>query len=153
MVSQVLIDKVAEPQFNGLPDWQVANMLNAADPALPIKKQDVPTSDVREILLSNGDWPKVVLSSDDTQIPLELRGACIILRDTILHTTTIRTSVLSILTKTQEVLSGLLTAQVISQASYDALMALTDRHPSWAEHNNLPAITARDVGIARGASA
>ena len=152
MVSQVLIDKVAESQFNGLPEWQVANILNAPDASLAYVKQDVSTSDVKEILLSSGEWASIVLTADNTSAPESLRGACIVVRDTFKETNTIRTSLFGIFTQTNVVLSGLLGAGVISQGTYDALIALTNRRPSWAEANNLSPVTSRDVGLARGAS-
>jgi hypothetical protein len=121
MVSQVLIDKVAESQFDDLPEWQVADILNAPD------------------------------ASFDTSAPESLRGACIVVRDTFKETNTIRTSLSGIYTQTNTVLTGLLGAGVITQGTYDALIALTNRRPSWAEHNNI-LVTAREVGLARGAS-
>jgi hypothetical protein len=73
-------------------------------------------------------------------------------RDTFKETNTIRTSLSGIYTQTNAVLSGLLGAEVITQSTYDALIALTNRRPSWAEANNLSPVTSRDVGLARGAS-
>ena len=150
MVSQILIDKVAESQFFGVPDWAVADALNAVDVTLSMVKTDVSTNDAKEILLANGDWPKITIAAEDVAIPSSLRGACIVLRDTILHTTLVRASQASIDTQIVAVLGGLLAVGIISQASHDALLALTNRHVSWAEHHNLYPVTARDVGLARG---
>lgn len=150
MVPQILIDKVAEAQFFGVPDWAVADALNAVDVTLPTVKTDVSTNDAKEILLTNGDWPRITIAADDVTIPSSLRGACIVLRDTILHTSLVRASQASIETQIGAVLNGLLAAGIISQASHDALLGLTNRHVSWAEHNNLYPVTARDVGLARG---
>ena len=151
MVSQVLIDKVAESQFDGMTESQVSDALNAPDSSLAYVKQDVPTSDIKEVLLSSGEWAAIVLTADNTSAPESLRGACIVVRDTFKETNTIRTSLSGIFTQTDAVLGGLLAATVISQGTYDALIALTNRRPSWAEHNNLT-VTAREVGLARGAS-
>lgn len=150
MVPQILIDKVTEAQFFGVPDWAVADALNAVDVTFSAVKTDVSTNDAKEILLANGDWPKITIAAEDVATPSALRGACIVLRDTILHTTLVRASQASIDTQIVAVLGGLLAVNIISQASYDALLALTNRHVSWAEHNNLYPVTARDVGLARG---
>ena len=149
-ISQTLIDKVAESQFQGLPDWQVADVLNAPDFLLPLVKKDVSTADAKEILLGNGDWAAVVLTANNNNAPDQIKGACIVLRDTILHTAVVRTTVPDILLQTQTVLAALVAASVITQASQSALLALTERPVSWAEHNNLFPVTARDVGLARG---
>jgi hypothetical protein len=50
-------------------------------------------------------------------------------------------------------LTSLLSAGLINQATKDDLIALTDATQSWAEYNNLPPVTSRDVGLARGAVA
>lgn len=153
MVSQILIDKVAESQFDSLTESEIADALNAPDAFLAYVKTDVSTSDVKEILLSSGEWAAIVLTADNTSAPESLRGACIVVRDTFKETNTIRTSISGIYTQTNAVLTGLLGAGVLSQGTYDALIALTNRRPSWAEHNNLFPVTARDVGLARGAIA
>lgn len=152
-ISQTLIDKVAESQFQGMPDWQVASVLNAVDLSLPLVKKDVSTADAKEILLGNGDWAAVVLTANNNSALDQIKGACIVLRDTILHTVVVRTTVPDILLQTQTILAALVAASVITQASRDALLALTERPVSWAEHNNLFPITARDVGLARGGMA
>lgn len=153
MASQILTDKVAESQFQGMPDWQIADALNAVDLSFPLAKKDVSTADAREILLGNGDWVAVVLTANNNSVPDQIKGACIVLRDTILHTTIIRTTNPDILLQTQTVLAALVAASVVTQASQDALLALTERPVSWADHNNLFPVTARDVGLAKGAVA
>lgn len=47
---------------------------------------------------------------------------------------------------------ALLVPDVLTQAQANAVLALADAPRSWAEANGYPAgVTARDVGIARGA--
>lgn len=147
-ISQTLIDKVAEAQFQGMPDWQVADVLNAPDDSLPYVKQDVTTSDLGEILLVRGELYDVY---DALSNPTEdIKRASFLVQKTFDSTVQIRTSVPDIFTSVTMVLGGLLTAGIISQGAYDAMIALTNRRPSWAEHNNLFPVTARDVGLARG---
>jgi hypothetical protein len=149
-ISQALIDKVAESQFQGMPDWQVADVLNLPDASLAYVKTDVSTSDVKQILLSSLKWAAIVKAAGSTSIDQNIRDVCIVVRDTFKETSTIVTTDPDIFAATDGALSALLAEQIISQGVYDALIALTNRRPSWAEHNNLPTITARDVGLARG---
>ena len=150
-VPQILIDKVAESQFTGLPDWEVASMLNAPDTSFAYVKRDVSTSDVGEILLASGELYDV---NEALKNPSEdIKRASFIVQKTFEKTTNIRTSDPDIFTSVATVLNGLLAAAVISQTTYNVLMSLTNRRPSWAEHNNLPTVTSRDVGLARGAVA
>jgi hypothetical protein len=150
MVSQILIDKVAESQFDNLTESEVAEALNAPDATLDYVKQDVSTSDVGEILLASGELYDV---NEALKNPSEdIKRASFIVQKTFEKTTNIRTSDPDIFTSVATVLNGLLAAAVISQTTYDVLMSLTNRRPSWAEVNNLSPVTARDVGLARGAS-
>lgn len=147
-IPQVLIDKVAESQFNGLPEWQVADILNAPDATLAYVKKDISTSDVGEILLATGELyyvDRALQNASDT-----IKQASFIVQKTYEKTTEIRTSDPDIFASVTTVLGGLLAATVISQTTHDAILALTNRRPSWAEHNNIT-VTAREVGLARGA--
>jgi hypothetical protein len=148
-VPQILIDKVAESQFDDLPEWQVADILNAPDATLAYVKKDIATSDVGEILLATGEFYEV---DGAIQNPLDdIKKASFIVQKTYERTTNIRTSDPEIFTSVATVLGGLLAATVITQTTHDTILALTNRRPSWAEHNNI-LVTAREVGLARGAS-
>lgn len=150
MIPQILIDKINESQFHGLPENVVADALNAPDDSLPYVKQDVSTSDVKQVLLSSLKWATIVKAADSTSIDQNIRDVCIVVRDTFKETNTIVTTDPSIFAATDGALSVLLAAEIISQSVYDALIALTNRRPSWAEHHGLYPVTARDVGLARG---
>jgi hypothetical protein len=149
-VSQVLIDKVAESQFSAMTEWEVAEVLNAPDASLAYVKKDVPTSEVKQILLSSLKWAALVKAADNTSIDQNIRDVCIVVRDTFKETNTIVTTDPEIFAATDGALSALLAVGIISQGVYDALIALTNRRPSWAEHNNIT-VTAREVGLTRGA--
>lgn len=144
-----LATKVAEPAYIGLPDWQVADLLNAPDTALPVVYCDVATADAREIMLATGEWAAIILAPQNMGIPLELRGACIVVRDTITLTSAVRTSVASIRAAVNTALGGLVLAGIITQGTLDAVSSLMKRHPSWAEANGVK-VDARAVGLARG---
>jgi hypothetical protein len=143
---------VAEAQFEGLGEDIVAKMLNTPDISLPSRRIDVPTSNAKEILLSTGEWGAIVLTAENTTAPDQVRSACIVLRDTITETTTIRASTSAIYNATATLLTALggAGAGVLTSSTKDALMALADRPQSWAEANEIE-VTARTVGLARGA--
>ena len=145
---QKIAAKVA--QFAGMAESAVAAALNAPDESLPKKRDDVATSDAKEILLSTGEWAAVVLTADNTAIADQVRGACIVLRDTIAETTLIRASVPAIYSATAVLLGGLVMTGVLTDSTRDALMELADVDQSWAEQQGVGAVTIRDVGIARG---
>jgi hypothetical protein len=153
IVPQILIDKVAESQFDGKPDWEVADLLNAPDAALPKKKVSISTFDVREFLLGRGFWPAIVITADNASADAAIRGLCITVRDTMKDDAIIRTERASAYNIANTMLTSLLSAGLINQATKDDLIALTDANQSWAEYNNLPPVTSRDVGLARGAVA
>jgi hypothetical protein len=137
-------------QFAGMAEADVAAALNAPDESLPKKRVDVATSDAKEILLSTGEWAAVVLTADNTAIADQVRGACIVLRDTIAETELIRASVPAIYNATAVLLGGLVMTGVLTDATRDALMELADVHQSWADMEDVGTVETRDVGIARG---
>jgi hypothetical protein len=145
---QKIAAKVAE--FAGTAEPDVAAALNALDPSLPTKRCDVATYDAREILLSTGDWGAVILAAENTAVPEQVRGACIVLRDAIIQTSTIRISVPRIYDATTTLLGGLVVAGVLTGATRDALMGLAEANQSWAETEGVGEVTVRDIGIARG---
>ena len=147
---QKIAAKVAEAQFAGMAESAVAAALNAPDESLPKKRVDVATSEAREILLSTGEWGAVVLAAENTAAPQQVRGACIVLRDTIAETSLIRASVPAIYNATETLLGGLILAGVLTEGTRDALMALADVPQSWAEQQGVGTVEIRDIGIARG---
>jgi hypothetical protein len=145
---QKIATKVA--QFSGIAEADVATALNAPDPSLPARRSDVATNDAREILLSTGEWGAVILAAENTAVPEQVRGACIVLRDAITQTTAIRISVPAIYSATVNLLNGLVSAEILTDDTRNALMALADVNQSWAEMEGVGEVTTRDIGIARG---
>ena len=144
-----LATELVKPAYNGLPDWYVANLLNAPDVNLPFIYCDVATSDAREVMLTTGGWAAIITASTNANIPTELRDTCILARDTLTLTTNIRTSDATIRMAVNMALGGLALAGIISQGTLDAVSSLMKRHPSWAEANGVT-VDARAVGLARG---
>ena len=144
-----LATKVAEAAYSGLPDWQVADLLNTPDVNLPFIYCDVATSDAREVMLTTGGWAAIITASTNANIPTELRDACILARDTLTLTNNIRTSDAAIRMAVNIALGGLALAGIIPQGTLDAVSSLMKRRPSWAEANGVT-VDARAVGLARG---
>jgi hypothetical protein len=145
-----LAQKVAEPQFAGLPENVVAAMLNTPDPEWGQRRVDVPTSAAKDILLATGEAADVSIAADNPALAIGLRRDCIILRYTVFDTAAIRTGDPAIYDSTEALLAGLVTGGVLTSGTRDALLALADVPQSWAEANDIE-VTARTVGLARGA--
>ena len=146
-----LAQKVAEPQFAGLPENVVADMLNVPDPQWGLRRVDVPTSAAKDVLLASGEAADVSLAADDPAQTTQTRKACINLRYTVFDTEAIRTSVPAVYDSTEALLDGLVAAGVLAATTREALLALAEVPQSWAEANGIE-VTARTVGLARGAS-
>jgi hypothetical protein len=148
-MSDLLAIRIAQPDLVGLPEWQVADILNAPDPAFPMVRQAVSTKDVQEILLATGEWAKIEITSLSNDSPIFLRSACIILRDTIRQSNTIRTDNPSIYEAVSQVLAGLVEAEFLTVQTSSGLLAMAERQQSWAEANGVE-VTPREVSLARG---
>lgn len=133
------------------PDWQVADALNAPDASLPTKAVDVSVSDARAVLMTSGSWGGIVMAASDATKTAQVQELCITVRDAMTDLTRLYMSVPATNASVTGMMDGLLAASLITQATHDALLALSRAPSSWADVNNggVP-VTARDVGIARG---
>jgi hypothetical protein len=148
-MTDVLAARVAQPDLASLPEWRVAEILNAPDASLPMVRRSVNKRDAQEILLASSEWARVYKVAENTAAPAQLRDACINLRDTIRLSETIAMNNPAIYAAVDAVLSGLVAAQFLTSQTRVALLALADQPQSWAEANNVE-VTARSVGLARG---
>lgn len=152
-----LAQRLAEPDVASLPDWQAADALNVPDVANGTRMRDVPTSDVRGMLLATGEWGAIVLLSRQTpsaQVPAEAVAAAITAIDTLSLTQTLEASKPAFSAAMEAMIAGLLAAGVLSAQTGATLLAMREAPLSWGEANGFPGgVTARDVGLARGARA
>ena len=145
----LLEDKVNEPQFEELADWQVAEILNAADESLPVLYQNVAKEDLISILMIGDKWLEIKENAKGN-IEVPINRLCSTIFDAltmggaIFHLTDPK-----VLTAFSGILNNLLTNNLIDNAIYSEVIAKVTRNQSWAEHNNVK-VTARTVGIARG---
>ena len=145
----LLVARVSQPDLQGLPEWMVANLLNVPDVSLPKVKQKVATGVAQQMLLTTGEWAKAVVAAENETLPEETRAAAILMRDTIRQSNYIETDDPEAHEAVSLVLTKMVQVGLLSAVSKDRLLALADRHPSWAEANGVT-VTARTVGLARG---
>jgi hypothetical protein len=134
-----------------VPEWRIAEELNAPDATLPTVSREVPAHDARRLLFRTGEWAALVIATTNTALTVPVRSAAVLFHSLLTLETTLDTVDPIMRARFGTVLGALLTAGILSADTRLALVALADRRPSWAEANGLPTITARDVGIARGA--
>jgi len=120
-----------------LPDWRVAEVLNAPDLSLP------PVVTLEQTLL--GLAGVMTLSAIETAAASDevMRWVLYILKNRGVDTGHVFV---------RDGLDNLAAASVMTVAEAEALKATAERQrfPSWAEHNGVE-VTARSVGLARGA--
>jgi hypothetical protein len=131
-------------------DQQVAEALNAPDPALPKKRVRVPVALARALYMSRGFWGGIVLAAEDETKPAALRGLCVTTRDSCLHLNEFTTDDPATYASIVASVDALLAFGLIDQQTRDDLVALADAPSSWAEINNggVP-VTAGQVGDIR----
>lgn len=151
-VSAALTSKVATfPAAQ--PDWSVADALNAPDATLPTKKVKVGTATIRGKLIVDNAWGGIrlgTLSSSTLSDPV--KGLCHTTVDYMLGERMIDSDIPATFAAVKGMVDSLLGAGLITQATHDALLAFSDAPQSWSDiNNNGVPVSARDVGIARGA--
>lgn len=153
-MAQTLTAKVATFPAT-TPDWQIADALNGPDAAANgTKAVDAVVADARAILMTGGAWGGICLAADDATRPPATRALCVTVRDAHTQLTTFRMTDPATATAIKGMVDNLLSASLVNQATHDALLALGAAPASWADINNSGRlVTARDVGLARGARA
>lgn len=148
----LLEDKVKQPQFAELTDWQVAEILNAADESLPVIYQNVAKEDLISILMIGDKWLQIKENAKGS-IEIPINRLC----STIFDALTMGGAIFDfsnpkVLTAFNSILNNLLTNNLIDNTIYAEVIGKVTRNQSWAEYNNI-IVTARTVGIARGGQA
>lgn len=140
-----LAEKVAEFPAD-MPDWKIAEALNAPDPSLPPvvtrEKVSIGPGTIMAVLgPTQGASLLDTLDAMGNSSPT-MRWAMHVIRNSNLDTS---------MDATRAQVDALVPA-LLTQEQANILKALGEksRHPSWAEHHGIT-VTARTVGIARGA--
>jgi hypothetical protein len=146
-MNALLVTRLAQADVSDLPDWAAAAALNAPDAALPVVVTwERTNTGVGSILHALGPQDGAVLLDNLAT----MATTDVVLRWGLL---TLERGVLDLsLPSTRAQIDALVIAGAMTTAQRDALFLLSrrERHPSWAEANNIN-VDARAVGIARGA--
>ena len=146
MPDNLLAERIAQPDVADLPDWRVAEVLNAPDPTAPEIVERVPIlcgfSTVLELLGPEDGAvfldELVAMSATNTAIKWALR---VLESDKLdVSQNNVRMSI-----------DWLASQGKITTAQAEAFKGLGERrrHPSWAEIHKIR-VDAREVGLARG---
>ena len=142
-----LAAKVSAPPLTDLPDWRVAEVLNAPDPSLPaiVTLEQTLFGPAGIMVILGPERGAAVLTAIEAAAAVDpvMRWVLYILKNGGIDTGHVFI---------RDGLDGLAAASVMTAAEAEALKATAERRrfPSWAEHNNVE-VTARTVGLARGA--
>jgi hypothetical protein len=143
-----LAERVQQADVVGLPDWRVAEILNAPDESLPVVVEYQKTSIGYGTILDlfgaeDGAALLESLESASESVPL-IKWAMRVLDKGWLD-------VSSAVTRQQIESLANPPLELLTSAQVETLLdfARTERHPSWAEHSQVE-VTARSVGLARG---
>ncbi len=162
-MTAALAARLALPDLAALPDWAAADALNAPGGGAGVAHIDVTTADVHGLLSETREWPAIVLIERGewpeplAQLPAEaraqIRGVCLLLCELVDKRDTLETSKETRRMATLQGLGALGAVGLISAATQARFMAMITRQRSWAEENGWPSgVSARDVGLARGAT-
>lgn len=148
-----LAERVAQPDMAGLPEWQVTNLLTAPDQTLPLVSIAVSVADARQLLMASltpdqttNAWVAILLVADDVSSPA--RKPALAIREAIRAASVINMRNPMEAMMVNATLTALVQAAVITAETRDALLALSQRRPSWAEHHQIE-VTPRSVSLAR----
>lgn len=142
-----LADRVKQADVKDLPDWQVADILNAPDPTLPevVELQSV-FAGPGTIMQAIG--PQAGAAFLDS---LEAMSASVPMVKWAMHIIKLRGLDMSDPAARAQI-DGLVATGILTAANGAKIKAIAEvrRRPSWAEHHKVE-VTARTVGLARGA--
>jgi hypothetical protein len=161
-MSGTLAARIAQPDLAGLPEWRVAEILNAPDDSLPnvsvvfscraIAEPAVLSGELAmlRIVAKLGHIPADVSPTAQT-IPIPTQGLVAIgtMLDAVDRDLRVDTSVPGAAAQVSAMINALETMGLLSPATKAAVLAGTVRLQSWAEVNEIE-VTARTVGLARG---
>lgn len=153
-MSNLLAERIAQDDLKDLPDWQVAQILNAADATLGTVTGTITVADARQILMTSMTqdntlqvWAALDRVSKDFSHPLN--GVAIAAVGVVEKLTAVDMAD----PKTGAMVTGMLAAlveyQLMASETRDAILALAEKEQSWAEANNIT-VTEDTIFIARG---
>lgn len=153
-MTDVLAARISQPDLVDLPDWRVAAILNAPDPAFGLVTVPVPVADARQVLmssltpdLSTTAWVAILLVADDGANTA--RKAALAIREAIREATVINMTDPMEAGMVMATLSALINTTIITEETRDRLLALSQKEQSWAQANGIT-VTEDSIFTARG---
>jgi hypothetical protein len=156
-VPMTLAERLQQPDVTDLSDWQAAALLNTPDTANGTMRVGVPASRARSLLKQRGEWVPLIHARSDSSLSAQTRHIVAEMLEALTpiqgeYDATIRMSDAGVYARVQTGMAALVSAGILTAATRAAVLALADAPRSWAEANGIE-VTARTVGIARGAKA
>jgi hypothetical protein len=164
MSASILLSRVSQPDLINLPEWQVADVLNAPDPALPLVAKVFSCRDIAEPAVLSGELEMLRIVKQYGHIPADVApgGQAIqiptpgliaigTMLDAVDRQLSVDPSVLGGAAQVLAMLEGIEAIGLLSAATKAAILAGTVRVQSWAEANGIE-VTARTIGLAKGAN-
>ena len=152
-MTDILAERIAQPDLATLPEWQVADILNTPHADFGEAAQPIAVVDVREILMlhltPDETMPSLIAIEDvsensDHPARVAAKSARFVLEKlTTINMTDPRTAAM-----VHFMLAGLIDAEIITTETREKLLALGKRFRSWAEVNGME-VTPQKVGAAR----
>jgi hypothetical protein len=161
-MSSVLADRIAQPDLAGLPEWEVAEILNAPDDSLSKAPVVFSCRAIAEPAVLSGELAMLRIVAKLGHIPADVspteqnfivptHGLVAIgtMLDAVDRDLRVDPSAPGAAAQVAAMLSVLEGMGLLSQATKTAVLAGTVRLQSWAEANGIE-VTPRSVGLARG---
>lgn len=132
-----LKEKLADPAYEGVSDSAVASAINAL---CITRVRLVPTWEVKKHAIENGYWPAIIIAAEVANTNVTVRGLAMCARDWIDDVSGKIEHIDFTLTSTQNLVNGLVSAGIVTQAQVDSLVALKYETVPWTTANGLPEI-------------
>jgi hypothetical protein len=132
-----LATELQKPEYASLSDQAAADMINAK---MVSKRELVPTWLVKQHGIENGYYAYIKMASENTQIPVEVRGLCISVLAWIDDQAGKILNLDMDLPSTQIMVAGLIASGIMTQAQATSLSQLADHEVRWVDQVGLGAI-------------
>lgn len=125
-----LATELQKPEYAGLSNQAAADIINAK---MVSKRELVPTWLVKQHGIENGYYAKIKIASDDTTLPVDVRGLCISVLAWIDDQAGKIQSLDMDLASTHAMVEGLIACGILTQAQATSLDQLADRDVRWVD--------------------
>lgn len=137
--------EIAKPEYEGLTDQQIADLLNAKQISKP---RATPCWEVQKLAIESGYWASIVIAAEPgSGVPVEVRGLCISCLAWI-NNPRIETIDLS-LSSAQGMVTGLQQAGIITEQQATTLLQLGAEQVSYSGTIGFPKLGPHHIGQAR----